>query len=248
MKYAIISDGKLYIEDDRWVTIRGNHVLIKEKFDYLNGSPYIQQTSITNNALHPKKLMVEGNSNRSIFVTRGKPMTHEEADSGKVNPTNSNTNCTNSCVAYELRLRGFDVIAGTKSSWQQSNLSRNGPKGAWITETGKVPQEKHFTGDRSAIVRAIDNAIKQGERHFLWYSWKHGGGHIITITKDKWGRLILYDPQKNKESIGTAGLADLIDAADPNRKPCGVQGIGLMRVDNLIPRKSYMSGLLIASK
>jgi len=248
MKYANFRDGKVYIEDDRWVTIRGNHVLIKEKADYLNGAPNEQEVYIVNNSLHPNEFMVKGGKNKNVLVVRGNPMTHKEADSGKVNPTNSNTNCTNSCVAYELRLRGFDVVAGTEYNWQHSDLSKNGPKGAWMTETGKTPQEKHFTGDRSAIVNAIDNNIKPGERHFLWFSWNGGGGHITTITKDKWGRLLLYDPQKNKEDIGTRGLEDLINAADPTRKPCGVQGVGLMRVDNLIPRKSYMSGLLIANK
>lgn len=254
MGKVLIKNGKAYVWDEHWVTINGGepdayHVLIKEN-NAEGNSPTKNDAdnSPNDDFLRPKELMVMGANGKFVFIKPGNPMTHEDADEGRVNPSKGTDNCVSCVVTYEMRRRGFDVAAGPNNTWQSSRLSKEGPSGAWRTETGKPPHEEHFVGGRDEVVDKINKAINKGERHFLWFSWNGGGGHIITISKDKYGRLILYDAQKNKKSIGTAGLEQLIDKVDVYRKPAGVQGVGLMRVDNLIPNKAWMSGLLVANK
>ena len=171
-------------------------------------------------------LKADKNTNRFDNI-KGRPMTHTEADSGRVNPdymqrAGANTNCQSCVVAYEARLRGYDVqalpnVRGTGCK----ELSRDTTK-AWIAPNGKKPKiEKKPIGMETSTW--IDNTVKEGERYTLQY--KHSGkryGHIISVSKEN-GRLKLYDPQSNDEYTGSS-IKKYLAVKKKN--------FGLTRVDN----------------
>lgn len=97
-------------------------------------------------------------------VVRGLPMTSEEADSGKCNPNKPdrwcdreeyNTqmaekggylyNCQSCAVAFEARVRGYDVIAGSRSNNPTADMIQSDISKAFIDPTtGKPPVAKKF--------------------------------------------------------------------------------------------------------
>lgn len=110
-----------------------------------------------------------GKSRRINGVAKGSPMTSEEADSGKCNPNkpdhwydreeyNSQMaekggyvyNCQSCAVAFEARVRGYDVIAGSRSNNPTADMIQDDISKAFIDPTtGKPPVAKKFGGDIS---------------------------------------------------------------------------------------------------
>ena len=102
-------------------------------------------------------------------VVKGMPMTAEEADSGKCNPNKPDRwydrdeynaqmtekggylyNCQSCAVAYEARVRGYDVIAGSRSNNPTADMIQNDISKAFIDPTtGKPPVGKKFDCDIS---------------------------------------------------------------------------------------------------
>ena len=145
-------------------------------------------------------------------VERGDPMTRSQANNNRVNPNyflapGYQTNCQSCVVAYEARLRGYNVQtkANTRGS-KLDELSRD-TRLAWIDPaTGKKPDwitdEKVTTAKRCKTW--MEETIKPGERYTFQHGWKGRSrtGHIISADKDSDGNLRLYDPQNGKTMQG----------------------------------------------
>ena len=144
---------------------------------------------------------------------RNKPMTFEQANSGKPNPKYGKNdgygkNCQSCVVVFEARLRGYDLetLPNLPGSGCKE-LSRKSME-AWINpETGEnfTNRELSFEG-RTAIqlYKKLDETIQIGERYIFGFPWKGRGnkGHIINVYKNEDGSLVLYDPQVNEFTIG----------------------------------------------
>lgn len=143
---------------------------------------------------------------------RGDPMEWKKADGNHVNPNyfldyGYRINCQSCVVAFEARLRGYDVQtkANTRGS-KLDELSRATNK-AWIDpKTGTHPE---YIRDESVTTPKkcrdwLENTIESGKRYTFQNSWKGRGrsGHIISADRDADGNLRLYDPQNGKVMKG----------------------------------------------
>lgn len=168
-------------------------------------------------------------------VSRGAPMAHDEANGGNVNPnfkgaksTSSYTrNCQTCVIAYEARLRGYDVEARSKNKFS-TEVSYSVEKG-WLDQNGLPPNPTHeFTGfDLFRLGERLSAAIPDGERHVIWWKWKNRRcGHIISLRKEN-GQIKYYDPQSGKNYSQTEFDEEIKSHIDTR------VGAKTMRVDNL---------------
>ena len=154
-------------------------------------------------------------------VKRGQPMTHEQADQGNANPRYNESrqyrvNCQTCVVAYEARLRGYDVEAKPRTGYSsiQEGLARN-PTCAWIdTKTGinaKATENPPSVNRQKQVAKWLDDNIEEGARYTFAHGWKGTdgrNGHIISATKEN-GKIKLFDPQNGKSYSGD-GVTDYI--------------------------------------
>lgn len=167
---------------------------------------YQNNKEIAQNTFYPEEIS---------GIKRGNEMTFDEADNGNVNPEfdpyNASTafNCQSCVVAFEARLRGYNVKANLYGSEISKELEYSGNK-AWINkETGEYsklisPDDLSMTTGKPYNAKKyylfLDNIIKNGERYILGFPNKGRGnnGHTVNILKDDKG-LLLYDAQSNKK-------------------------------------------------
>lgn len=145
-------------------------------------------------------------------VTRGAPMNQKEADEGNANPNylvskGHMTNCQTCVVAYEARLRGYDVIAGAERSGNVLSEIAKHTQNAWIDPaTGFPPEPKkapHYVRNSKDMYSYLSSELKQGERYNLSMNWLGGkDGHIVTLEKTMSGDLKIYDPQSGQSFTG----------------------------------------------
>lgn len=143
-------------------------------------------------------------------VPRGNPMLFDKANGGRVNPNYSKgkdykMNCQTCVVAFEARLRGYDVIAKSReySKHAPTQILAMDTRKAWIDPaTGKHPE---FIQDTSAttpqkVKDFLDRSVKPGERYTFEFTWKGNKteGHIISLDRNDNGVLRLYDPQSGE--------------------------------------------------
>lgn len=157
-------------------------------------------------------------------VEQGEPMTHEQADTGRVNPnygtqTAYNINCQSCVVAYEARLRGYDieVVPNDAAHPMCRRLSRD-TRLAWKDrQTGETPDfmfpyrptlSSKWQGDPPTPKRfrqMLEESVQEGGRYHLGFGWKGSrrSGHIVTMGKRN-NELYIYDPQSDRTYTGKA--------------------------------------------
>ena len=161
-----------------------------------------------------------------------KPLSFEEADGGKCNPNlgkpGFSRNCQTTAAVYELRRRGFNVEAlpRTEGNTVMDALAQN-PLAIWKDPvSGKPLHGKDLMGytPRQAIAFLEEN-IRQGERYTLAFNRIGKGGHVVSVERDDFGKLFVFDSQ-NHEIYKLDRLEDFF--TDTNRIEA------LARVDNAI--------------
>ncbi len=180
-----------------------------------------------------------------VGAKQGDPMSRQEANQGKVNPNVNqgggyHTNCQSCVVAYEARLRGYDVQAKPLGNSHEQHALARDPQLAWEDpKTGRMPST---IGNDKITTPAkcrtwLDETVETGARYTLQNVWKGRGnsGHIISCDKDSSGNLRLYDPQSGKTYQG----ADIDTYLNRCKYTATVWGISvnvsprLTRVDNM---------------
>lgn len=205
------------------------------------------------------------NPNEISGAARGKPMSREEANSGNANPNYDKgggykTNCQTCVVAYEARLRGFDVQAKpyTKGS-DLEKLARN-TNAAWVNpRTGKQVSQYSYSQHQDDGVpttakqcrKWLNEKVQPGARYTFSHGWKGRGssGHIISVDKDSDGHLRLYDPQSGKTMTGK-DVDTYLSRVRYTRTLYGTKyktAPNLLRVDNLQFNPTYINNILEAS-
>lgn len=178
-------------------------VYIKNLYDCLDryrekGEYIINYTSMlkqgqkemkANKTMDAKKLFANDEEARDMLtrfgVVKGKPMTLEEADNGKENPSynkvnKSDINCQSCVVVHEMRMRGYNVFTLPKTSSNADFLSRK-TEAAW---KNVKPYTIKSNGLNEAVKELKDFAKEKG-RYNVVVEWKRGrSGHIFTVIND----------------------------------------------------------------
>lgn len=196
---------------------------------------------------------------------RGAPMSREEADGGHANPNFSQgggymTNCQTCVVAYEARLRGFDVQAKPNDrTGKTAELSRN-TNDAWIDPaTGKAVEPFKYSKNQGAEIpttakqcrKWLNDQVEDGARYTFSFGWKGRGntGHIISVDKDSRGHLRMYDPQNGK-TLNSKEVDTLLGRIRYTRTIAGIKyktSPNLLRVDDKQFNPKYIDNILEAS-
>lgn len=187
-------------------------------------------------------------------VVRGKPMTFKEANGGKVNPRYGqpgfSMNCQTCVVAFEARLRGYDVTAkaydkstSMKDLAQDTNL-------AWIDPaTGKPPIPFNSPNDLAPkkFLKFLEDNIEQDARYTLRFAnTPSGDGHIVCLDRNEKGDLRIYDPQIGKVYLDRE-MRNYIRKFTFRSTYQGLKTTyppDILRVDNLDLNKAFLDGLL----
>ena len=120
-------------------------------------------------------------------------------------------NCQSCVVAYEARVRGYDVEATgrNKKNPTQEKLATN-CESAWIDPaTGNAPSVlKNDPKIRTAkqAQKWLEENVEEGGRYQFSHGWKGTNGrngHIVTVSRDDSGSLRIFDPQNGKTYAGS---------------------------------------------
>lgn len=163
-------------------------------------------------------------------VKCGEPMSLKEADGGKPNPkyavTKNNAyrdNCQSCVLAFEARLRGYDVCAKAydEHNYEMRNLARF-PNRAYINQNGEYTKCMTLPKGVNPI-EALKKQTSENRRYNVIVQVSKEMNHIITLFK-KNGRLVFYDPQSNQKMGEDIFKKQYL--REPNKK------IEVFRVDN----------------
>lgn len=183
-----------------------------------------------------------------IGVNKVKPMTREQANNKNANPLFGSSkaygvNCQSCVIAFEARLRGFDVSA--KPNYKIANSSAmklaKDQSLAWKHNiTGLHPIFKYSTKQGYDLYNWLNQNVKDNQRFVFNYKYTNNAGrttgHIISLDKTHNGKLRFYDPQ----------TGDLYLGSDVRRllKTKNILKSGLLRVDNCTFNKQLVEDVL----
>lgn len=175
-----------------------------------------QQKEKSKNPSITKKPTEEKQKIKLAGVDAGAPMSRDKADNGNPNPNymkknGCTTNCQTCVVAYEARLRGYDVQALGNYKNPTIKVLSHRTNSAWVDpKTGGHPKyiEDASVKNSKTCYAWLDKEIKQGNRYTLEFGWKgrRHSGHIVSIDKDENNNLRLYDPQNGKTTTDKTEL------------------------------------------
>lgn len=137
-------------------------------------------------------------------AAKGKPMAHEQADSGNVNPyfgteqIGYRTNCQTCVATFVARKLGYDVKAlPNLNNKNIADLSHNVSL-AYLDKDGNHPKQESSDGSLMS---------EPGKTYALRWAWKgRSSGHIVLMMNDGQGTY-LYDPQTNTKYSGKAAYS-----------------------------------------
>jgi SPP1 gp7 family putative phage head morphogenesis protein len=145
------------------------------------------------------------------------------------------TNCSRVVQNYELRRRGFDVVANKRDRITQRE--EDFIHKTWQTNAStvrKLPTVLHGGNRADALMKALETQYPEGSRGFVSVEWWDNGGHAIN-WEIKDGKAILIDAQQSH-----VGVENFTYNFSENAKE-----IKYLRVDDLQPTKfilNYIQG------
>ncbi len=185
----------------------------------------------------------------------GKPMAHEEADSGKVNPNFNDTgvdgyktNCQTCVAVYEARRRGFNVEAhpNNKSHPELEKLS-HASWSIWCKKDGTKITRKDFLintiadnkMDNVSFYKLMQEKLVPNARYTMRYQYAgtgiHSSGHIVNLLTDKNNAITIYDAQSNTVVQGDVNIMSYLNRVKWSQVVQGVKHNtqpGILRVDD----------------
>lgn len=194
-------------------------------------------------------------------IRKGRPMTHEQADSGHVNPNyvekqwkwNSrkgdyvedptwvrrykrfSINCQTCAPTYQLRRWGFNIEAkGNTGTAAFEYLSRHYNE-AWLER----PKKNLFPASaaRMSTPESVEAFAKKDGVYQIKVDWNDGNsGHTFNYIREN-GKGYFYDPQNNRK------FKDLRDFRDYS-KYVDTRGYEVIRTDTLILNPSRVKDLI----
>lgn len=160
------------------------------------------------------------------------PLKRKEAskdeDLMKVNPSkktklvSSGNNCSLCTITYDLRRRGYDVIAKQKAPIDL------------LYDVGSQDFKSIYKGAKEKSIESMDSLDKimkkepNESRGAVFATWSSGrGGHVVAYEKSN-GHVSLYDAQSGRKYEKPSELFDTVSKAS------------YMRLDNITPDKKML--------
>ena len=176
---------------------------------------------------------------KQIGVQKGRRMTHEQADTKRVNPhyqpkykqgkknpkydEQYSINCQTCAPVYELRRMGFNIEAKGYKGADFKYLAQNF-KEAWKRQDGSLLGNVRTAKKATEIWTDIGNE-KDGVFQ-IQCTWKGGrSGHTFNLVKEN-GKMFFYDPQTNEVFKDLAEFKKYSDDVSPK------YGYKYFRIDN----------------
>lgn len=102
-------------------------------------------------------------------------------------------NCARCTTALELRIRGYDVVAGA-GQWDPPGDWRRYMSESWVRPDGTHPEWVGGLGNRELVTHLFETE-PEGARGFMFVAWKEEqGAHILNWERSQ-GKLRFYDSQ-----------------------------------------------------
>lgn len=190
----------------------------------------------------------------ALKITKGKPMSVEEADQQHANPNFGKSreygiNCQTCAPAYVLRLLGFNITAKPNTRGSLSEyLSRQRSFEAWTNIDGSKPTPtltrewmdkkgyKQMTKKR--YEEFFQESCQEVGVYILTIGWKGGGGHATILQRFKDGTLKYIEPQAYSSAVGAKKSIEELSESGATR-PIATRGV--MRVDNKLFNTKFAS-------
>ena len=138
-----------------------------------------------------------------LGIQKNAPMTLTEAVKG-ANPyyeegNQYKVNCQRCVQAYELRRRGYDVIACAKPT---RNNTINWGSECFIEPEEVLKSWKAYTFEKTEKqIRDMLESAEDGARFSIYVKWKRGGGAHVFIAEKENGIVKYIDPQNGRENV-----------------------------------------------
>lgn len=193
---------------------------------------------------------------QAMKITKGKPMTVEEADKQNANPgygkgREYSINCQTCAPAYALRCSGFKLTAKPNTPGSKLDYLSRGTNmyEAWKNIDGTPAQHtsiqqwlekkgyQKMTPKR--YLEFFDENCKEVGIYELSIGWKRGGGHATILQRFPDGELRYIEPQvDNSKGSGReyANVEYLAKNGSVNPHFCR----GVMRIDNKLFNPDYV--------
>lgn len=197
---------------------------------------------------------------KDLGVTKGKPMSVDDADKQSANPNFSKSrtyqiNCQTCAPAYVLRLLGFDIVAKANTPGSLSEyLSRQRSFEAWLKPDGTKPTPSLYIDwmkgkgykqmSKKRYEEFFKECCKETGVYILTIGWKGGGGHATILQRFEDGTISYIEPQLYNGKSSKRNISELCNAGA--LKPIRTRGV--MRVDNLLFNPKFASIFEKASK
>lgn len=138
-------------------------------------------------------------------------------------------NCQRCVMAYEMRRRGYDVMA--LPTYQGDTMPANGN---WTSSMSGMTRVSVGKSTERATINAIEKQMSdwgEGSRAIVRVKWAGGNtGHVFNVEQ-KNGKLQVYDVQSTKRKTGKAYLKETMQYTTLSRTE-------LFRTDNATPTDS----------
>jgi SPP1 gp7 family putative phage head morphogenesis protein len=189
-------------------------------------------------------------------IKRGKPMTHEEADSGNANPHRNEVggedNCQTCAVVYEARLRGYNLVAKVynDNNRYMERLSYD-MRLAFIDPITKkhpqftyMPESVHGAEDYAIF---LNKQIGKNERYSLDFGWKNSKeGHVVNVWRTQNGELQITDNQTGDNYVGDLEVIAYLKGLDYSLSK--KNNPKLLRIDNMEFDYSFIKHIVEAAE
>lgn len=199
-----------------------------------------------------------------LGISKGKPMTYEEADRQSTNPNiglgrEYGINCQTCSPAYMLRLRGFDITAkpntkGSKLEWLSTHWSKcwknaDGTDVTIISFHSWMEQHGYSAMTPARYMAFFRDTCKEPGIYEIGLSWKGKGGHCTIIEKMADGTLRYIEPQRDNSPGSARAYNDINNLCSrmtqkPYYSRSGIYGKdnedGIIRIDDKVFDKSLL--------
>ena len=190
---------------------------------------------------------------RDALGKRGTPINLADAAEG-ANPFWSSTeepyaiNCQRCVVAYELRRRGYDVIAqpNPNDKWARLVTGKDGTRySLWRGAFRHAKTDDVLGKTTEATIRNIEKKMKEygnGSRAVVEFLRGRGGGHVVNV-ENRNGKILFVEAQATpSQANGRVYTRDGIKYQMSNNP----RHVALTRTDNL--QVSYRAGQFVDQK
>ena len=243
-------DGKLFSDKHPYVTEA--HPGAKKAVDALTRRINEMIAEMPDNLTLEEKTDIARNNlkiEKALGVTKGKPMTYEQANKGKENPKfgkeeGYRVNCQTCTVTHMLRRLGFDIeakpnirqsayneMAKQGITWEERFLNRDGTKPDYDYTYKWQVRKGYQVMNANRLKEYFREKFREDGIYEIYCAWKGGSAHVFCAEVTE-GKTRFFDPQTGKDDA-----SNYIQSMKAGR-------VGVIRIDNKLVNPKIM-GLFI---